>query len=45
VHGYLDIILDEVYKVIQENLGDIEEFCRSVVGYVDHVTGGKGVRW
>jgi len=37
VHGYLDIILDEVYRVIQEGLGDIEEFCRSVVNYVDQV--------
>jgi len=39
VHGYLDIILDKVYKVIQEDLGDIEEFCRSVVSYVDQVAG------
>ena len=38
VHGYLDIILDEVYKVIQEGLGDIEEFCRSIVSYIDRVT-------
>lgn len=37
VHGYLDIVLDEVYKVIQENLGDIEEFCRGIVGYVERV--------
>jgi len=37
VHGYLDIVLDEVYKVIQEGLGDIEEFCRGVVNYIDQV--------
>jgi len=35
VYGYLDIILDQVYKVIQENLGDIEEFCRDIVNYVN----------
>jgi uncharacterized protein YutE (UPF0331/DUF86 family)/predicted nucleotidyltransferase len=45
VHGYLDIVLDEVYKVIQEGLGDIEEFCRDVISYVDRVTEGRqGVR-
>jgi uncharacterized protein YutE (UPF0331/DUF86 family) len=41
VHGYLDIVLDEVYKAIQEDLGDIEEFCRDVIGYVDRVTEGR----
>jgi len=39
VHSYLDIVLDEVYrvKVIQEDLGDIEEFCQGVIGYVERV--------
>lgn len=38
VHGYLDLVLDSVHKVIQEDLGDIEEFCRSILGYMDRVT-------
>ena len=40
VHGYLDIVLDQVHRVIQESLGDVEEFCRSVVSCVDRVAGG-----
>jgi len=41
VHGYLDIVLDEVYKVIQEDLGDIEEFCRNIVSYIERIAGGS----
>ncbi len=39
VHGYLDIVLDQVHRVIQESLGDVEEFCRGIVSYVDRVAG------
>jgi len=28
VRGYLDIVLDQVHRSIQESLSDIEEFCR-----------------
>lgn len=30
VHGYLHLVLEIVYVVIQERLGDIEEFCRAI---------------
>lgn len=31
VHGYLRIALDMVHRIIQERLGDIEEFCQAVI--------------
>jgi len=31
VHGYLRIALDVVHRIIQERLGDVEEFCQAVV--------------
>jgi len=34
VHGYLDLVVDMVYQTIQENLGDIEAFCRDIVRYM-----------
>lgn len=38
VHGYLDLILEAVYQTIQENLGDIEAFCRSIIRYLASVS-------
>ncbi len=34
VHGYLPVALDIVYQTIQENLGDIESYCRHIVQYL-----------
>jgi hypothetical protein len=34
VHGYLDLVMDMVYQTVQENLGDIEAFCRDIVRYM-----------
>ncbi len=34
VHGYLDLVMDIVYQTVQENLGDIEAFCRDIVRYM-----------
>jgi uncharacterized protein YutE (UPF0331/DUF86 family) len=31
VHGYLELAIDIVYSTIQEDLGDIEDFCRQIV--------------
>lgn len=35
VHGYLKVVLETVHRTIQENLGDIEAFCRSIVEYLE----------
>lgn len=34
VHGYLDLVVDIVYQTIQEDLGDIEAFCRDIIRYM-----------
>ena len=34
VHGYLELVLDIVYQTIQEDLGDIEDFCRQIIVYL-----------
>ena len=39
VHGYLELVLDTVYRTIQEDLGDIESFCRQVIAYLGQATG------
>ncbi len=35
VHGYLHIAVTLVYRIIQERLGDLEEFCRGVVTFLE----------
>jgi len=35
VHGYLKVVLETVYRTIQEHLGDLEAFCRSIVEYIE----------
>ena len=35
VHGYLHIALSIVYRTIQSELGDIEDFCETVKRYID----------
>lgn len=40
VHGYLGLVLDTVYQTVQEDLGDIEEFCGNVVRYLAQVSEG-----
>lgn len=35
VHGYLYVVLDVVYQIIQERLGDIEGFCQAVVTFLE----------
>lgn len=39
VHGYLELVLDTVYQTIQEDLGDIEDFCRQIIAYLGQGTG------
>ena len=39
VHGYLELVLDTVYRTIQEDLGDIESFCRQIIAYLRQATG------
>ena len=39
VHGYLDLVLDTVYRTIQGDLGDIESFCRQIVAYLGQERG------
>jgi len=39
VHGYLELVLDIVYQTIQEDLGDIEGFCRQIIAYLGQGTG------
>ena len=34
VHGYLELVLDIVYQTIQEDLGDVDGFCRQIVVYL-----------
>lgn len=34
VHGYLELAIDIVYSTIQQDLGDIEGFCRQIVTYL-----------
>ena len=38
VRGYLKVNLETVHRTIQENLGDIEVFCRSIVEYMENAT-------
>lgn len=35
VHGYLQIVLSLVHRIIQERLGDLEEFCRDVLAFLE----------
>ncbi len=35
VHGYLELVLEMVYNTIQNDLGDVEAFCRHVIAYLD----------
>lgn len=39
VHGYLELVLDTVYQTIQEDLGDIEDFCCQIITYLEQVSG------
>jgi uncharacterized protein YutE (UPF0331/DUF86 family)/predicted nucleotidyltransferase len=39
VHGYLELVLDTVYQTIQDDLGDIEDFCRQIIVYLGQGTG------
>jgi uncharacterized protein YutE (UPF0331/DUF86 family)/predicted nucleotidyltransferase len=43
VHGYLELVLDTVYRTIQEDLVDIEGFCRQIVAYLEQ-EGGENQR-
>ncbi|MFQ5882160.1 MAG: HepT-like ribonuclease domain-containing protein [Candidatus Methylomirabilales bacterium] len=38
VHGYLHIVIALVHRIIQERLSDLEEFCRTVVAFLDRGT-------
>jgi uncharacterized protein YutE (UPF0331/DUF86 family)/predicted nucleotidyltransferase len=39
VHGYLELVLETVYWTIQEDLGDIEGFCRQITACLGQGTG------
>jgi hypothetical protein len=41
VHGYLELVLDTVYRTIQEDLGDIEGFCCQIVTYLGWTGNGS----
>ena len=36
VHGYLEVSLEEMYRLLQERLGDLEAFCRHVADYLNN---------
>jgi uncharacterized protein YutE (UPF0331/DUF86 family) len=38
VHGYLYLLAGQVYKAIQEDLGDIEAFCYHIVHYLEQTS-------
>jgi uncharacterized protein YutE (UPF0331/DUF86 family)/predicted nucleotidyltransferase len=42
VHGYLEPAIDIVYSTIQEDLGDIEGYCRQIVTYLGQEGGENG---
>jgi uncharacterized protein YutE (UPF0331/DUF86 family)/predicted nucleotidyltransferase len=35
VHGYLEVVMDQVHQALQEDLGDLEAFCQAVLTYRD----------
>ena len=37
VHGYLKVAINVVYKVLRENLEDVEEFAKAIVEYIEEV--------
>lgn len=34
VHGYVDLMLESLYRTLQEDLGDLEEFSRQIVRFL-----------
>jgi len=34
VHGYLEVVMDQVYQALQEDLGDLAAFCQAVLDYI-----------
>jgi uncharacterized protein YutE (UPF0331/DUF86 family)/predicted nucleotidyltransferase len=41
VHGYLTVAIPLVYRALQDNLGDIEDFCKAIVAFMDKLEDGK----
>jgi len=37
VHGYLKVAINVVHRVLRENLGDVKEFARAIVEYLERV--------
>ncbi len=35
VHGYLEVIMGQVYQALQQDLGDLEAFCQAILGYIE----------
>ncbi len=34
VHGYLEVVMDQVYRALQGDLGDPAAFCQAVLDYI-----------
>jgi uncharacterized protein YutE (UPF0331/DUF86 family) len=35
VHGYLEVIMGQVYQALQQDLGDLEAFCQAILDYIE----------
>ena len=35
IHEYRDILLEKVYEILQNRLGDFYDFARSILDYLD----------